>query len=337
MTNPISIKRLGQSDTLISDKRYHWWMPVESAVAGVRLKGLRILCPRCGEFGIATTRWVKGITLKPVYVMHTKRDKVWRVCGLSEEEARSAKTKVSVSRSDLKTLLKKRKPFVMFSGGKDSLATLIYLKGISKMVRRRLTAVFVDTTAGLPENIEYVRKVCKYMKVKLEIVKPKVDYFTLAKDWGIPSYGYRWCCRELKIKPIEDYFRTIKTPKVVFDGIRAEESNLRREYIPIWYHPRFKCLSVSPIFYWSKEQVTSLINSNGIPKTLLHSLGSSTECWCGAYKTQKDFTKLYEINKDMFHKLVKIEEESKNRYTFIYKNGKKLPLKKLERQILTAK
>lgn len=168
-------------------------------------------------------------------------------------------------------------------------------------------------------------------------MKPAVDYFTLAKEWGIPSFGYRWCCRELKIKPIEKYLYSIKEPKVVFDGIRASESNVRKKYIPIWYHPSFRCFSVSPIFYWSDQQVISFINSNGLPKTLLHSLGTSTECWCGAYKTETDFRKLYGLNRDMFYKLVEVEEENKNRFTFIYKNGHKIPLRDLERQILKGK
>jgi len=315
-------------------KRYRWWKPISVAFSGVHLKGLRTDCPVCGEVGLATTRWVKGPILKPVYVLHMERSIVRRICELDEEEASEIRRKVSIIEGDIRELMKSRKPFVLFSGGKDSLATLIYLKDVAKRARRRLTAVYVDTTAGLPENTEYVKGVCKYMKVRLEVVKPKVDYFTLVKKWGIPSYGYRWCCRELKIKPIEEYFRKIKKPKVVFDGIRAVESNVRSQYIPIWYHPSFKCLSVSPLFYWSDEKVVSLINSNGIPKTLLHTLKSSTECWCGAYKTEKDFMKLYELNRDLFHKLGEIEEESKNRYTFIYKNGKKIPLKKLEQQIL---
>jgi len=316
-------------------KRYHWWKPISVAFSGVHLKGLRTHCPVCGEIGLVTTRWVKGPILKPVFILHTKRSKVWRICELDEEQASEIRGKVSIVESDLKELMKSRKPFVLFSGGKDSLATLIYLKEIAKKAKRRLTAVYVDTTAGLPENTEYVKSVCKYMKVRLEVVKPKVDYFTLAKQWGIPSYGYRWCCRELKIKPIEQYFKNINKPKVVFDGIRAVESNVRSQYIPMWYHPSFRCLSVSPIFYWSDEEVGSLINSNGIPKTLLHSLRSSTECWCGAYKTEKDFVKLYELNRDLFHKLGRIEEESKNRYTFIYKNGEKIPLRKLEQRILS--
>ena len=177
----------------------------------------------------------------------------------------------------------------------------------------------------------------KYLGVKLEIVRPKQDYFTLVKKWGIPSFKYRWCCRELKIKPIEKYLNNINESKVVFDGIRATESYLRKQYIPIWYHPSFKCLSVSPIFHWTDQDVFSYINNNGIPKTLLHSLGTSTECWCGVYKTEEDFRKLYDLNREMFYKLADVEKENKKRYTFLYKNGQKIPLANLEKQILNKK
>ncbi|HEX9911696.1 MAG TPA: phosphoadenosine phosphosulfate reductase family protein [candidate division Zixibacteria bacterium] len=314
-----------------------WWRPIEEAFAEVSLKGLKTICPRCKEKGLVITRWIKGPALKPIYIFHIKWRKVRKVCELSEEQSKNIRGKVSIFKSDIRKLLETKKSFVLFSGGKDSLATLAYLKDIAKTANNYLTALYVDTTAGLPENTKYVKKVCKYLKINLKVVKPKVDYFTLAKEWGIPSFGYRWCCRELKIKPIEEYLDSIKEPKVVFDGIRAVESNVRKQYIPIWYHPSFKCLSVSPIFYWSDIQVTSLINSNGLPKTLLHSLGSSTECWCGAYKTETDFKKLYGLNRDMFYKLVELEEGNKSGFTFIYKNGQRIPLRDLEKQILNER
>jgi len=303
-----------------------WWKAIEEAFARVDLKSLKVNCPQCKKAGLVVTRWIKGPALKPIYILHIKWRKVRKVCELTEEQSQNVRSKVSIFESDIKKLVESRKTFILFSGGKDSLATLVYLRDIAKQVSGNLTAIYVDTTAGLPMNTKYVKKVCRYLGVNLKVVRPKVDYFTLAKEWGIPSFGYRWCCRELKIKPIEEYLDKIKEPKVVFDGIRSAESNIRKQYIPIWYHPTFKCLSVSPIFYWSNEQVISFINSNGIPKTFLHSLGSSTECWCGAYKTKSDFEKLYELDKDMFFKLVKLEKGNKSGYTFIYENGQRIPL-----------
>jgi len=314
-----------------------WWTPIEKTFAGINLKSLNVNCPKCKKKGLIITRWIKGPALKPIYILHIKREKVSEVCELDQEQSNNIRDKVPILESDIKRLLKSRKSFILFSGGKDSLATLVYLKEIAKKDSIDLTAIYVDTTAGLPENTQYVKKVCKYLEVNLQIVRPKVDYFTLAKEWGIPSFKYRWCCRELKIKPIKEYLDSIKEPKVVFDGIRAAESNARKQYIPIWYHPSFKCLSVSPIFYWSDPKVTFIINNNGIPKTLLHSLGTSTECWCGAYKTEMDFRKLYGLDRDMFYKLSGLEEGNKNGYTFLYKNGQKLSLLDLEKQILNEK
>jgi len=316
---------------------HEWWTQIEKAFSGINLQGLKVVCPRCKEKGLVITRWIKGPALKPIYIFHIKWGKVRKVCELSEEQSKNIRGKVSIFESDIRKLLETKKSFVLFSGGKDSLATLAYLKNIAKTANNDLTALYVDTTAGLPENTRYVKKICKYLEITLKVVKPKVDYFTLAKEWGIPSFGYRWCCRELKIKPIEEYLDSVKEPKVVFDGIRAAESNVRKQYIPIWYHPSFKCLSVSPLFYWSDQEVISLINSNGLPKTLLHSLGSSTECWCGAYKTETDFKKLYGLNRDMFYKLVELEEGNKSGFTFIYKNGQRIPLRDLERQILNER
>jgi len=312
---------------------YQWWIPLEEAFNGISLRSLKVTCAKCKEIGFVVTRWIKGSALKPIYILHIKRNKVRKACELNHEESKEIRDKISIFESDIKRLLQTRKSFVLFSGGKDSLATLVYLTNIAKKVNRCLTAIYVDTTAGLPENTEYVKRVCRYLKINLKIVRPQIDYFTLAREWGIPGFRYRWCCRELKIKPITEYLNTIKEPKVVFDGIRAAESNIRRQYIPIWYHPSFKCLSVSPIFYWSDDKVNSFINSNGIPKTLLHSLGTSTECWCGAYKTEADFRKLYELDRNMFNRLIEVEEKNKSGYTFIYKKGQRISLKDLAKAI----
>jgi|GEM_PF-351069 len=310
-----------------------WSYPIIDSISDVKLKGIEVVCPNCREKGLVITKWITGKNLKPIYIFHFNEGKFTKKCFISEEDADRIRGKVKILKRDIKELLKKKRAFLLFSGGKDSIATLLYLKKIAEK-EMDLTVVHVDTTAGLPENTEYVKEVCEYLNLPLDIVRPQIDYFTLAKEWGIPSFGFRWCCRELKIKPITNYFKNIDEPKVVFDGIRAAESNIRRKYIPIWYHPSFKCLSVSAIFHWTNSQVISLINENGLPKTYLHNLGTSSECWCGAYKTETDFIKLYNLNKMMFYKLAKLEEESKTGYTFLYTNGQKKTLWDLENQIL---
>jgi 3'-phosphoadenosine 5'-phosphosulfate sulfotransferase (PAPS reductase)/FAD synthetase len=293
------------------------------------LRGVRVNCPVCGARGTAASRWVKGPTVKPVYVIHNRNGTVESVCGLDEEGADQIRPEVSVPKSDLRKILNGAKCFILTSGGKDSLAALVYTKREAEKVGAELRAIHADTTVGFPEVTKYVRKVCRQLRIKLSIVRPEKNFFDLAEDWGIPNFRFRWCCRELKIKPVHDFLAKIGGRKVVIDGIRAEESNLRAKYLPIWYHPSFKCLSVSPIFRWTRKQVEKYIGSADLPENPVRQLGCSAECWCGAYKTQSDFLKLREIKPELFDKLSDLEEQSPTGYTFLYKKGQRLPLRDL--------
>jgi 3'-phosphoadenosine 5'-phosphosulfate sulfotransferase (PAPS reductase)/FAD synthetase len=306
-----------------------WANTLHSIISPFHLRGIRVDCPLCGERGTATSRWVKGPTVKPVYVIHNRNGTVESVCGLSEEQAEQIRPEAKVSKSDLCKILSGAKCFVLISGGKDSLATLVYTQKIAEEVGADLRGIHVDTTVGFPEVTKYVRKVCRQLGVSLSIVRPEVNFFDLAKDWGIPSFRFRWCCRELKIKPVQDFLSKISGRKVVIDGIRAEESNLRAKYLPIWYHPSFKCLSVSPIFRWTRKQVERYVESADLPENPVQQLGCSAECWCGAYKTRSDFLKLKEIKPELFDKLSDLEEQSPTGYTFLYKKGQRLPLRDL--------
>jgi 3'-phosphoadenosine 5'-phosphosulfate sulfotransferase (PAPS reductase)/FAD synthetase len=307
-----------------------WADKLHSLMSPFHLRGIRVDCPVCGARGTATSRWIKGPTVKPIYVIHNNNGTVENVCGLDEEEAERVRPDVQVYKSDLRKILNGAKCFVLISGGKDSLATLVYMKKAAEEAGANLRAIHVDTTVGFPEVTKYVRKVCRQLGVRLSIVRPENDFFELAEDWGIPSFRFRWCCRELKIKPVQDFLAKIPGRKVVIDGIRAEESNQRAKYLPIWYHPGFKCLSVSPIFRWTKKQVERYINSSDLPENPVRQLGCSAECWCGAYKTQSDFLKLKEIKPELFDKLSDLEEQSPTGYTFLYKKGQRLPLRKLK-------
>jgi 3'-phosphoadenosine 5'-phosphosulfate sulfotransferase (PAPS reductase)/FAD synthetase len=133
------------------------------------------------------------------------------------------------------------------------------------------------------------------------------------------------------VAPIRRFLAEIEGPKVVYDGIRAAESNIRATYTPVWYHPSFRCLSVSPLFYWSDERVHKYLEQNELPRSPAADLGTSAECWCGAYKCPADFRKLLEVHPDIFDKLVEVEEAQDGKYTFMYKNGMKIPLKSLQR------
>jgi 3'-phosphoadenosine 5'-phosphosulfate sulfotransferase (PAPS reductase)/FAD synthetase len=203
------------------------------------------------------------------------------------------------------------------------------MRSLARKAGLRLTAIHADTTAGFPEVEEYVGSVCRKLGVDLVVVRPERDYFDLAKRWGIPGVRSRWCCETLKIAPIRRYLAQVEGPKVIYDGIRAAESNLRATYLPIWYHPAFKTICASPIFYWSDNRVEHYIIQQGLPPNPTINMGTSGECWCGAYKCRADFEALLDVHPDIFEKLVKVEEAQRGDFTFLYERGQRVPLNSL--------
>jgi 3'-phosphoadenosine 5'-phosphosulfate sulfotransferase (PAPS reductase)/FAD synthetase len=250
---------------------------------------------------------------------------------LNGEQAKEARSKVRLSREDILKLLRMGRAFVLFSGGKDSLCLLEYMRRLAGSANKEITALHADTTAGFPEVEEYVRETCDKLKIPLVTVRPQHDYFEAAKKWGIPGVRSRWCCSTLKVAPLRRFLSTIEGPKIIFDGIRAAESNIRATYIPVWFHPAFRCISVSPIFGWSDIKVENYIRHHSLPKSPTSDLNTSAECWCGAYKCKSDFEALLEIHPDIFDKLVEVEKAQQGKYTFLFENGERIPLTSLKK------
>ena len=308
------------------------WRDAAKLIAAKSFSGLTVRCAECRRKGTLISKWVPKTSIKPLYVCHTNGNGFFKACELKNGQASRPRGGISINRSDALKLLRMGQAFVLFSGGKDSLCLLEYMRLLADYAGKEITALHVDTTAGFPEVEKYVERVCKKLNVRLVVVRPTHDYFELAKKWGIPGHTARWCCETLKVAPIRRYLAEIEGPKIVFDGIRAAESNIRATYVPIWYHPAFKCISASPIFTWSDKKVKSYIERKNLPRSPAAGLATSAECWCGAYKCRADFEALLDIHPDIFNKLVDVEKAQRGRYTFLYESGERIPLTRLKRE-----
>jgi 3'-phosphoadenosine 5'-phosphosulfate sulfotransferase (PAPS reductase)/FAD synthetase len=315
-----------------SSRRYSFndeWAKAALLVATKNLRGLTVTCPACRRKGTAFSKWEKGLREKPLYVCHVNRKGELDACQLDSEQAACVRKKLSFFADDVLKLIRLGRPIVMFSGGKDSLCLVSRMSELARTAKRQLTAIHADTTAGFPEVESYVENVCKQLQVPLTVVRPHRDFFETAKSWGIPSPRSRWCCKTLKVAPMRRHLKGIEGPKVIFDGIRAAESVNRAKYTPVWYHPTFKCISVSPIFYWSDEQIMRYIERKTLPESPAIKFNTSAECWCGAYQGRDDFEALLGAHPEIFDKLLEVERAQKGKYTFLFENGKRIPLVQL--------
>ena len=106
------------------------------------------------------------------------------------------------------------------SGGKDSSALAIFMRDrIPEM-----EYFFTDTGAELPETYDYLDRLEAFLGKPIARLSAKRDFDHLlkVKNNFLPSPNTRWCTRELKIEPFEEWIGT--SPAVTYIGIRADEA-----------------------------------------------------------------------------------------------------------------
>ena len=233
--------------------------------------------------------------------------------------------------AELTSFLGTHNPYVLFSGGRDSLTALhLTLRGAKKR-RKKVVAVYVNTTISTPSNLNYIIDICKQMRVQLDIIKPEESYFNFVKRWGFPTVTRRWCCYHLKIEPLKRYFVSKPYPKIIINGIRRDESGRRRTFPKLGYHKHFKCPVYHVIFEWSSNDVKSYIKSQRLCENPLYSLGfrRAAECWCPVFKSLEQFKALKIHYPELFSKLVELESSLSTKGSMMFRAGKRIYLRDL--------
>jgi 3'-phosphoadenosine 5'-phosphosulfate sulfotransferase (PAPS reductase)/FAD synthetase len=120
------------------------------------------------------------------------------------------------------------KTVVTFSGGKDSLAALLWIRN---NFTKNFTTVFCDTGWEHPMTYRYIDEVAEKLGLDLVVLKSKkydgmIDL--VKKKKRFPSTMARFCTSELKSIPMIDYLLDVVNDHfTVVQGIRAAESQTR--------------------------------------------------------------------------------------------------------------
>lgn len=78
------------------------------------------------------------------------------------------------------------------------------------------------------------------------------------------------CCFIRKVKPLQ---RALKGQKVWITGLRASQSENRKD-VPIWeWDDQYKLYKFNPLIHWSYEEVLQYINDFNVPYNPLHDQG----------------------------------------------------------------
>ncbi|MEE9116482.1 MAG: phosphoadenosine phosphosulfate reductase family protein [Thermoplasmata archaeon] len=167
---------------------------------------------------------------------------------------------------------------VSFSGGKDSLATLLLVLEADL----KPDILFIDTGLEFRETLDHVEAVAKEFDLPLVIEKAGDSFWNNLDMFGPPGKDYRWCCKTSKLGPAARIIKE-KYPGGVlsFIGQRRYESEQRAAKRSVWENPWVPLqLGASPIQDWTALHVWLYIFKMGVDYNPWYERGlDRIGCW----------------------------------------------------------
>lgn len=174
---------------------------------------------------------------------------------------------------------------VSMSGGKDSTALALWLKRAGV----RFTPIFCDTGWEHPATYDYIRDVLEPAFGRFVVLRNESLWRDTPDGWlggmetsvykhkMFPSGAVKFCTRDLKVTPAQNYFSAervrcgVKPINAV--GIRAEESAKRSTMAEI--EEQDETTIWRPLIAWTEQQVIDLHNAEHMPPNPLYIKGAA--------------------------------------------------------------
>ena len=159
---------------------------------------------------------------------------------------------------------------VSYSGGKDSLVTLILaLKAVGQ-----IPLIFADTGLEFPETYENIDSVREHYGVVIKRAEGEAGFWKAFSKQGPPAVNLRWCCKACKLTPVNDLIREEWGECLSLIGQRKYESAKRMKSSRVWRNPNVpNQLSAAPIQHWNALHVWLYLFQEKAPYNKLYEEG----------------------------------------------------------------
>jgi 3'-phosphoadenosine 5'-phosphosulfate sulfotransferase (PAPS reductase)/FAD synthetase len=207
--------------------------------------------------------------------------------------------------------MKTTRHILMLSGGKDSTALAIYMRGRVP----DMEYVFCDTDKELPETYEYLTKLEYFLGQKIVRLRDDRGFDHWLQVYGgyLPSSTMRWCTRMLKIKPFEKYVGDDEV--MMYVGIRADED--RAAYIST--KPNIKTVLPFKEAGITIDGVHRILEESGVGLPSYYDWRTRSGCYFCFFQRRAEWVGLMEKHPDLFalaKGYEKFNEETDERYTW---------------------
>jgi phosphoadenosine phosphosulfate reductase len=187
---------------------------------------------------------------------------------------------------------------VSFSGGKDSLATLLLVR---KVVEPKV--IFIDTGLEFPETLEYIKGITEQFNLELLTAGAEGRFWNGLEVFGMSGRDYRWCCKVCKLGPVAKIMDE-KFPEGVlnFIGQRRYESEVRARSGRVWRNTWLpRQLAASPIQNWNALHIWLYLMGEGTSVNPLYFQGfERIGCWVCPSSSLSEINLIQEVHPDLW-------------------------------------
>ncbi|MBZ3904395.1 phosphoadenosine phosphosulfate reductase family protein [Streptomyces griseiscabiei] len=209
------------------------------------------------------------------------------------------------------------------SGGKDSSALAVYMRNRVP----EMEYFFCDTGAELPETYEYLNRLEAALGksiVRLNADRD-FDHWMEVYQGTLPSPQMRWCTKNLKIKPLEDWVGDDKV--ISYVAIRADENRIG--YVST--KPNIDAVFPFREEGIDKEGVMRILDEAGIGLPGYYEWRTRSGCYFCFFQRKHEWVGLKERHPDLYDKAVEYEDKVRFRHTamkgrnYTWSQGESLP------------
>lgn len=234
---------------------------------------------------------------------------------------------------------------VTFSGGKDSVATWLYLT--RELALPNVTCLFSNTGHESEITYQYLDDLKRDHGLPLEIMQPTLEDFrgelveekirermsvAYGPEWLDPAFDVwsqpldmerlgvlkrrfpssmaRFCTIHLKVLPMARWMKTNRDQETILvTGVRAQESLARAERTTWTRDQPTGCMMWLPIHKWTHEQVFELHRKHGVPPNPLYLAGMSrVGCWPCIMCRKSELAAMAQRFPEVFDRLLAMEQ-----------------------------